>query len=61
LHKWAIQNKYPVLKKPRTDRQKARKQYLSVAKQKIAAQKKTARQVGQQLYYLGVILVVLIV
>ena len=40
LHKWASQNKYPVLKKPRTYRQKARKQYLSIAKQKRAGQKK---------------------
>ena len=44
LHKWAIQNKYPVLKKPRTYRQKARKQYLSVAKQKESWSEKSAKQ-----------------
>ena len=52
LHKWAIQNKYPVLQKPRTYRQKARKQYLSVAKQKRAGQKKIRKAIGQQLNYL---------
>ena len=52
LHKWAIQNKYPVLKKPRTYRQKARKRDLSVAKQKRAGQKKIRKAIGQQLNYL---------
>jgi hypothetical protein len=41
-----------VLKKPRTYRQKARKQYLSVAKQKRAGQKKIRKAIGQQLNYL---------
>ena len=44
LHKWASQNKYPVLKKPVIYRQKARKQYLAVAKQKRAGQKKSLRR-----------------
>ena len=39
FHEWVKQNKFPVLKKPRTYRQKARKQYLSIAKQKRAGQK----------------------
>ena len=52
LHKWAIQNKYPVLKKPRTYRQKARKQYLSVAKQKKELVRKNRKAIGQQLNYL---------
>jgi hypothetical protein len=49
LHKWATQNKYSVLKKPRTYRQKARTQYLSVAKKKRAGQKKIRKAIGQQL------------
>ena len=44
FHEWVKQNKYPVLKKPRTYRQKARKQYLAIAKQKRAGQKKSIRR-----------------
>ena len=43
LHKWAIQNKYPALKKPRTYRQKARKQYLVSARKELV-RKKSAKQ-----------------
>jgi len=39
-------------KKPRTYRQKARKQYLSVAKQKKPGAKKFRKAIGQQLNYL---------
>jgi len=39
-------------KKPRTYRQKARKQYLAVAKQKKAGMKKIRKAIGQQLRYL---------
>ena len=39
-------------KKPRTYRQKARKQYLSVAKQKKPGAKKIRKSIGQQLRYL---------
>jgi hypothetical protein len=49
LDKWATQDKYPVLKKPKTYRQKARKQYLAVARQKSANQKKIRNAIAQQL------------
>ena len=41
-----------MLKKPRTYRQKARKQYLAIAKQKRAGQKKICKAMGPQLNYL---------
>ena len=42
-----------VRKKPRTYRQKARKRYLAVAKQKKPGPRKIRKAIGQQLRYLG--------
>jgi hypothetical protein len=46
-----LRKEEPKRKKPRTYRQKARKQYLSVAKQKKPGRKKIRRALGQQLRY----------
>jgi len=47
-----LRGKHPGLKKPRTYRQKARRHYLAVAKQKKPGGKKIRKAIGQQLRYL---------
>lgn len=51
FHGWIAEEGQESVKKPRTYRQKARKQYLSVAKQKKPGAKKVRKAVGQQLNY----------
>ena len=51
FHGWIAEETEETVKKPRTYRQKARKQYLSVAKQKKPGAKKVRQAVGQQLNY----------
>lgn len=52
FHHWMTQQADHCVKKPRTYRQKARKQYLAVAKQKKPGAKKIRKAIGQQLNYL---------
>ena len=52
LHKYIVGTKGQSAKKPRTYRRNARKQYLSVAKQKKPGAKKIRKAIGQQLNYL---------
>lgn len=52
FHHWTMQEANPPVKKPRTYRQSARKQYLAVAKQKKPGAKKIRKAIGQQLNYL---------
>ena len=51
FHGWITEETEDSVKKPRTYRQKARKQYLAVAKQKKPGAKKVRKAVGQQLNY----------
>jgi len=51
FHGWIAEETEETVKKPRTYRQKARKQYLAVAKQKKSGAKKVRKAVGQQLNY----------
>lgn len=51
FHGWIQEEREEAVKKPRTYRQKARKQYLAVAKQKKPGAKKVRKAVGQQLNY----------
>ena len=52
FHGWISGQTAQPVKKPRTYRQNARKQYLSVAKQKKPGAKKIRKAIGQQLNYL---------
>ena len=52
FHRWIMEASGRPVKKPRTYRQKARKQYLAVAKQKKPGAKKIRKAIGQQLNYL---------
>ena len=52
FHGWISGRSDEPVKKPRTYRQNARKQYLSVAKQKKPGAKKIRKAIGQQLNYL---------
>jgi hypothetical protein len=51
FHGWITGQRDEPVKKPRTYRQKARKQYLAVAKQKKPGAKKIRKAIGQQLNY----------
>lgn len=52
FHQQLVRELDPTAKKPRTYRQKARKQFLAVAKQKKPGSKKIRKAIGQQLRYL---------
>lgn len=52
LHRHIVRSCSEPVKKPRTYRQNARKQYLCIAKQKKAGAKKIRKAIGQQLNYL---------